>query len=185
MRLVGSAEQVREGWLGFHGQQIKCWRDISASGGLLLRTVGSKHQAGLPSVQHQSKKGIQITSSCEKQQSFCLPWRDGCRHREPHKEPKHEVLFATTYPGIWQSKAEWTREAWAKSGVDGSREKTEGPPVKTLCWVIPHTAKVIPLRQSIPLQVASAWGEAIAPHTGITVANFWSISQLLLQLGAV
>ena len=42
-----------------------------------LRSVGSKPQADLPNLQHQSQKETQITSSCEKQQGFCLPGRDG------------------------------------------------------------------------------------------------------------
>ena len=41
--------------------------------GFSLRTVVSKHQAGLPSIEHQRWKGTQKTSSCEKQQGFCMP----------------------------------------------------------------------------------------------------------------
>ena len=47
------------------------------AGGLPLRSVGSKPQARLPTLQHQSQKGTQITSSCEKWQGFSLPGRDG------------------------------------------------------------------------------------------------------------
>ena len=57
--------------------------------GFSLRSVGSKHQAGLPSLQNQARKGTQITSSCEKQQAFCLPGRNGWICREPLKGPTH------------------------------------------------------------------------------------------------
>ena len=52
-----------------------------------LRSVGSKPQAGLPSLQHQSQKVAQISSSCEKQQGFCLPGRNVWRGRECLKQP--------------------------------------------------------------------------------------------------
>ena len=44
------AEEAPEGWLGYHGQQLKFQRDISAAEGFPLRSVGSKLQAGLPSL---------------------------------------------------------------------------------------------------------------------------------------
>ena len=43
-----------------------------SSGGFLLRSVVPKPQAELPRLQYQSQEEIQITSSCEKQQGFCL-----------------------------------------------------------------------------------------------------------------
>ena len=42
---------------------------------------------------------------------------------------------------------------------------------RSLRWVILHTTGTIFLRQSTPLQMASARGEAISPHTGITLPN--------------
>ena len=33
MWLVGSGEEMREGWIGFHRQQLKCWRYILAARG--------------------------------------------------------------------------------------------------------------------------------------------------------
>ena len=53
------------------------------------------------------------------------------------------------------------------------RELKEQPP-GSLCWVIPHTAEAIFLRQNTALQ---AWGEAIAPPAGIPLALPWSLSQ--------
>ena len=46
-RLVGSAKEVQEGWLGSHWCQVKFQRDISVAGGFPLRSVGSKPQARL------------------------------------------------------------------------------------------------------------------------------------------
>ena len=66
--------------------------------GVPLRHVGSKPQVALPSLQHQSQKGTQITPSCEK--GFCLPGRDGWRLREPLKGLMHEISFAAIYPRL-------------------------------------------------------------------------------------
>ena len=41
-------EEAHEVWLGYHGQQLKFQRDVSAARGFHLRSVGSKLQAGLP-----------------------------------------------------------------------------------------------------------------------------------------
>ena len=82
-------------------QQLKCWMEISVATGVPLGSVGSKPQAGLSRLKHQSKKGTQITPSYEKWQNVYLPRRDRWRHREPLKGPTHKILFAATYPGIW------------------------------------------------------------------------------------
>ena len=54
-------------------------RDISVDGEFSLRSVGTKPQAGLRSLEHQSWKDIpdvaQVTSSPEKKQGFLLPER--------------------------------------------------------------------------------------------------------------
>ena len=77
--------------------------------GLPLRSVRSKHQAGLPSLWRQSWKRTQITSICEKQQGFCLLRRDGWRLREPLKGPKPKISFANTHRGLqqWERRVDW------------------------------------------------------------------------------
>ena len=50
------SEEARDGWLGSHGQQLKIQRDISAAKGVSLRSVGSKSQAGLFSLEHQNQE---------------------------------------------------------------------------------------------------------------------------------
>ena len=77
-------------------------RDIAVARGLLLRSVRSKPQTGVHSLQHQRQKGTQITSSCEKQKGFCLLGRDGQRCRKPLKGPTHKISFAATYAGLQQ-----------------------------------------------------------------------------------
>ena len=52
MVLEQSEEEAREGWLGSHRWQLKSWRDISVAERVPLRSVGSKPQAGLPSLQY-------------------------------------------------------------------------------------------------------------------------------------
>ena len=68
-----------------------------------LRRVGSKPLVWLPSVQHQSLKSTQITSSCEKWQDFSQPEMDGWRCKEPFKGPRYKFSYAATYPGLQQS----------------------------------------------------------------------------------
>ena len=94
--------EMQEGWLGSHGQQLNFWRYISVGGVVPLRNVGSKSQDGLASLQQESQNGTQITSSCEKQQGFCLPVRVGWRCREPPKGPMHKISLEATYPRLWQ-----------------------------------------------------------------------------------
>ena len=70
--------------------------------GLPLRSVVSKLQAGLPSLQHQNRKITQITSNCEKQQGFCLPWRESWRHRQHLNKKINKISYAATYPWLQQ-----------------------------------------------------------------------------------
>ena len=77
---------------------MKFHRDISVAGGLPMKSVGSKPQARLPSLQYQSQNGTQITSSCEKHQEFYLPGRDSWRPREPLKEPTQKNLICSHLP---------------------------------------------------------------------------------------
>ena len=126
MKLVGSMEEAREAKLSPHRKQLKFWRDISAARGCPLKSVGSNPQAGLPSIEHQSQTGTQITSSCEKYQGFCPPGRDGWRCREPVKGPMNKISFATTYPGLHQREGR-VRIVWA----GGSGQRTEGIATRT------------------------------------------------------
>ena len=88
--------------------------------------------------------------------------------------------------GSSRERAEWTRDAWGESGVGVSGERSNGTADRSLCWVISHTAEAIFLRQSTPLQVASAWGEAGAPHKGIILPYFVELNQgCWLQLEAI
>ena len=75
-------------------------REISVACRFPIMSVGSKTQAGLLILQHQSWKEMQMTSSCEKQQGFCLAGRDSWRLREPLNGPMHTISFAATYPGL-------------------------------------------------------------------------------------
>ena len=46
MRLVGSPEEVQEGWLGSHGWQMKFWGHISVARGFPLRSMGLNPKLG-------------------------------------------------------------------------------------------------------------------------------------------
>ena len=147
-----------------------------------LRSVGPKAEVGLPSLQHHSQKRTQITSSYEKQKGFYLPgWDDG-RQREPPKGPMHKNLICSH---LHWALAEGGLEILEQSLwlVALGRELKEQPP-GSLCSVIPNTAGDIFLRQSTPLQMAYAWGEAIAPYTGITLPHHVGLKPgCRLQLG--
>ena len=178
MWLVGSVEEAWEGWLGSHGWSLQFQRDISVA------RVDSPWQVwGLnttlvsPDYSTRASKGTQIKSSCVKQPGFCRPERDSWRCREPLKGPwtKFHLQPTSLDSGRW--KAEWTKNAWGKSSVGGSRERTEGtvPRIPVLSHSSQYRATI--LRQSTPLQVAPAWGEAIALPAGITLCTLWSLSQ--------
>ena len=82
---------------------------------IILRSMGSKPYAGIPSLEHKSPASTQITSNCEKRQGCSLPGTDGWRHKELFKRPMHKFPFAATYPGLWQ-------RAGAQSGLDTLEE---------------------------------------------------------------
>ena len=158
MWLVESEEKTKKGWLGSHRWQVKCQKDTSVAGegGFPLRSVGSKPQAGLPKLQHQRWKGTQITSSCERQQDFCLPGRDGWGHRQPLNRPSHKISFAATYPECWKREGRvdkrllrtvWGWWLWGKNWGNS-----------TELFPILHE----PSLSGIPLWMASTPGEAIA-----------------------
>ena len=100
-------------------------------GGFPLRTMGSEPQAGLPSLQHQSQKGAQTTSSCEKQQGFCLPGRDGSSLGMPHKMSMHKTSFAVTYLRLQQREGRVDQRWLQESGVGSCGERTEGTATRT------------------------------------------------------
>ena len=120
---------MQEGCLGSHKHQLMCWRDISVARGLPLGSVGSKPQAGWTETQ--------ITSMYEKQQGFCLQGRDGWRHREPLKGPKHKISLLTLCAS--KGRAEWTRDIWGESEAGGSVERTEGTRTSTRIHVLSHS----------------------------------------------
>ena len=107
------------------------------SEGIPLRSVGSKPQAGLPSLQHQSLKSTQITSSWEKWQGVSLPGTESCRCREPFKGQMHKFSFAATYLGSGKRRAERTRDAWGEPGASDSGERTERRAAKFLVLSYP------------------------------------------------
>ena len=131
--MVGSAEEVWEGGLGYHGQ-LKIQRDMSAAGRFPLRSVGSKSQAGFPILQDQSWKGIQITSSCVKKQGFCLLGGDCWKHRHPLKGPMHTIFFAATYPGLLQRESKVELETLEERlGFVGLRRELKEQLLCSLC----------------------------------------------------
>ena len=55
--------EAKEGCLGSHRWQLEFQTDISESGVFPLRSVGSKPKAELPSLEHQNKEKIKMTSA--------------------------------------------------------------------------------------------------------------------------
>ena len=55
MKLEASVEEQEGGW-GLHGWQMKAQRNISVAVVFLLRSVGSKPQAGLSKLEHQNQE---------------------------------------------------------------------------------------------------------------------------------
>ena len=72
----------------------------------------------------------------------------------------------TLAPAEWEQSGLKMRERLGQVALGG---ELNGQPPVSLCWVIPYTAGAIFLRQSTPLQVATAWWEAIDPTAGITL----------------
>ena len=110
----------------------------------------------------------------EPRQGFCLPERDGWRCREPPRGPTHKIFICRYLP--------WAPAKGGKSGLKMLEEslgmvtlgwKLREQPLGSQCWVNPHTAGIILLRQKSFLQVKSAWREAIAPPTRITSPTDW------------
>ena len=115
-----------------------------------LTRKGSKAQAKIPSLKHQSPKSTQKTTSRKKQQ--------GCRDRwlemqEPFQGPTHRFSFAATYPGLWQRK----RQSGLvmpenRMGIEASgRERMERVDARILKLRPPPDGSSIVLRQTTPL----------------------------------
>ena len=112
------------------GGSWSSWGMFQWPGIFHLRSVGSKPQAELPSLEHHSWKGTQITSTCNKHRGFCLPGRDGWRFREPLTGSTHKISFVATYLGSTRGRPEWTRDTWGESGAVGSGNRIEGTATK-------------------------------------------------------
>ena len=76
------------------GWQLKFWRDISVARSFSLRSMRSKFQAGLTSLQQWRWKRNPNNSRV----SVCLG--EIARDREPLKGPMHKILFAVIRPGL-------------------------------------------------------------------------------------
>ena len=159
------------GWLGSHGWQLKCQRDISVAREFPLRRLGSKPQAGLPHIQPQSQKGTQITNSYEKQQVYFFQG-EVVRDSESFLKGQHTKLCLQWFIlGSDRERAKGLEMLEESLGlVVLGRELNEQPP-GSLCWVIPHPAEAIFFSQSSLLQMAWTWGEAIAPPAEITLTH--------------
>ena len=121
----GNAEEMA-GWAPTAGSWSA--RGIFQQPGLFpLRSVGSKPQAGLPSLQHQSQKGTQKTPSYEKQQGFCQPGRETAGDSERLLKSQCTKFYLQPHTlGSSRGRAEWTRDTRGESGAGGSGERTEG-----------------------------------------------------------
>ena len=95
--------------------------------GIPLRIVGSKPQAGLPSLQHQSQKrnpeNIQLWKAAEFL-STRERWAEDTERLLKDQLTKF-CLQPLTLDSV-RGRAEWTRDASGESGADGSGERTEG-----------------------------------------------------------
>ena len=154
-----------------HRQQLTFQRDISVARESSWEVWGLNPKLGSPAYSTRTRKGIQITSGCEKQWGFCLTPRNAERllkgqHRKFHLQPP------TLYSG--RGRVRWTRDTWGKSGVGGSGERTEGTdariPVQShflycrghLSWVEHSSLNGISLRGSN----SSSHKNYSAPHCG-------------------
>ena len=155
--LPQAAPEVLEGYL--------------AARGLPWEMRGLNHKLHSPAYSTRARKGTQITFSCEKYRDFCLPGRNDWRRREPRKGPTHKIPFIATYPGLQQRGQNGLETCKESLGLVALGREMKEESLGSLCWVIPHTARAILLRQSTPLQVASGWGEARNPPTGIILPH--------------
>ena len=139
--------------------------------GFPWRSVESKPQAGLPSLQHQSWKGTQITSSSEKQQGFC---RLGHMVGDANSLLKGQHIkfhLQTLTLDCGRGRAEWTGDVWGESGVGGSGVKAEG--IATRIPVLghsPYCRSHLSQAEHSP-QSGISLREAVAPPTGITLPH--------------
>ena len=102
----------KAGWLSTGG----------STRGIIKQPVGSPWEEcgvhpklGFPSLEHQSPKSSQITTSSEKQQGRSLIETLSWRLKEPFKEPTHKFPFVAIYPGLQQR--------WGQSGLEKPEER--------------------------------------------------------------
>ena len=117
---MGSVEGMREGWLGNHRRELK-------HRAFFLRSVGSKPQAGLCSLQYQSPKSTQITSSCKKKKGFSLPEMDGTRYKGLFKGLMHKFSCAATYPRLRQRRGLEMLEVRLGTVAFGRKQREQPP----------------------------------------------------------
>ena len=169
MWLVGSVEVTQEDWLGSHGGSWSAGGLFSNCGGSLWVVWDLIPMLGSPDYSTRAWTVPRWHHSYENWQGFSLPGTDSWRCRKPFKGPMHNFSFGATYPGSWQKQED--------SGLGMLEEKPgmwlwgslrEQLP-RSWCRVISHIAVAIFLKQTTHLWVASAWGEAIALPTGITL----------------
>ena len=95
---------------------------------------GLNHKLGSPAYSTRTWKGTQKTPSCEKQQGFCLPGRDGCRDTEPLKRPNKKMFLQPLTPGYsrgGESRLETHEES---VGLVALGRKLKEQPPGSLCW---------------------------------------------------
>ena len=158
---------MRSGWATM-GSSWSSRGMFQQPGGSIWEVWGPNSKLGSLRLQQQSLKETQITSSCEKQQGFCLPGRNSWSCREPLKGQHTKFHLQPLTLDSSRGRAEWTREACGDSGVGGSGKRAEG--TATGNPVLSHSP-YITLRQSTSLPKASGWGETLAPPAGITLPH--------------
>ena len=134
--------------------------------GIPLRSVRSKAWPRLPSLQSQSLKSTQIPFSCEKWQGCSLLEMDNWRCKEPFKGPTHKFFICSHLPWALAKQGQSGLETLGRQGTVALRRELRKQPPGSRCWVIPHNAGSIFLRQSTHLQVSWAWRKAIALPSG-------------------
>ena len=94
-----------------------------SSWGFLLRGMGPKPQAGLPSLHHQNR---------ERNQNNIQLWQNsGVSTHQGDTESllkgqRTKFCLQLLTLGAGRGRAEWTTGAWGESGASGSGERTEG-----------------------------------------------------------
>ena len=139
-----------------------------SSWGFPLRRVGSKPQARLlpQPTAPEPERNIQLWKAA----GFLFARERWLDMKRASSRANTQIFVYRHLPWVpaeeGKSRLETLEETLGLAAL--VRELKEQPP-GSLCWVIPHSAEAIFLKNSTPLQLASAWGEAIAPPTGVTL----------------